>query len=113
MDRRPPRYTRTVTLFPHTTLVRSDDGDGRRAAELDAGEAGEFRIAGDYTEDGSDPRGGHRLIPGLVSGTPVLKDVFDSRGSLLDPDQKVKAGGVSAHLDIEMSDALTLRSISA
>ncbi|PWG03240.1 TonB-dependent receptor [Sphingosinicella humi] len=86
---------------------------GRLAAELDVGDAVELRIAGDYTEDRSDPRGGHRLIPGLVSGTPVLDDVFDSRGALLDPEQKVKAGGVSAHLDVEMSDTLTLRSISA
>ena len=30
------------------------------------------RLQGDYTRDNSEPRGGHRLIPGLVSGTPVL-----------------------------------------
>src|SRR3546814_9793518 len=28
MIRRPPRSTRTDTLFPYTTLFRSDDGDG-------------------------------------------------------------------------------------
>src|SRR3546814_11214097 len=43
MIRRPPRSTRTVTLFPYTTLFRSvvgavvdhqrRDGDGRRAAK--------------------------------------------------------------------------------
>src|SRR3546814_6081409 len=29
MIRRPPRSTRTDTLFPYTTLFRSNDGDGR------------------------------------------------------------------------------------
>ncbi|MFC7498541.1 TonB-dependent receptor [Enterovirga sp. GCM10030262] len=86
---------------------------GRVAAEIDAGDAISFRVSGDYTEDRSDPRGGHRLIPGLISGTPVLDDVFDSRGGLLDPKQKVKAGGVNFHADFEMTDHLTLRSISA
>ena len=47
---------------------------GRVAAEIDAGENISFKVSGDYTEDKSDPRGGHRLIPGLVSGTPVLDD---------------------------------------
>src|SRR3546814_18254605 len=37
MIRRPPRSTRTDTLFPYTTLFRSDLGAGRRpsVAELD------------------------------------------------------------------------------
>src|SRR3546814_7161571 len=33
MIRRPPRSTRTDTLFPYTTLFRSGDGGGVRAAE--------------------------------------------------------------------------------
>src|SRR3546814_13473307 len=32
MIRRPPRSTRTDTLFPYTTLFRSDRREGRRAA---------------------------------------------------------------------------------
>src|SRR3546814_15832005 len=35
MIRRPPRSTRTDTLFPYTTLFRSDDDGGDRAAERD------------------------------------------------------------------------------
>src|SRR3546814_16191656 len=31
MIRRPPRSTRTATLFPYTTLVRSGSGDSPRA----------------------------------------------------------------------------------
>ncbi|WP_204260718.1 hypothetical protein, partial [Stenotrophomonas maltophilia] len=29
------------------------------------------RITGDYTHDKSNPRNGHRLIPGLLTGSPV------------------------------------------
>src|SRR3546814_10730570 len=37
MIRRPPRSTRTDTLFPDTTLFRSDDaGGGEAAVHLDA-----------------------------------------------------------------------------
>src|SRR3546814_10361830 len=45
MIRRPPRSTRTDTLFPYTTLFRSDDGrirtadaDGRRRRDDEDGE---------------------------------------------------------------------------
>src|SRR3546814_2051179 len=34
MIRRPPRSTRTDTLFPYTTLFRSDDDRGSAAAEI-------------------------------------------------------------------------------
>src|SRR3546814_16003253 len=38
MIRRPPRYTRTDTLFPYTTLFRSAEEPARRAAEDAAAE---------------------------------------------------------------------------
>ncbi|WFL78139.1 TonB-dependent receptor [Altererythrobacter arenosus] len=85
-------------------------------ASLEMGGYGEpvfLRIQGDYTKDKSNPRGGHRLIPGLVSGAPVLDNVFDTRGGLNDPEQEVEAYGVMMNAEIELSDALTLRSISA
>jgi iron complex outermembrane receptor protein len=72
-----------------------------------------IRISGDYTRDKSKTRGGHRLIPGMVSGTPVLDDVFDSQGGLDDPRQDVKAYGFAINASAELSDALTFRSISA
>ncbi len=40
------------------------------------------RLAGDYFKDDSNPVGGHRLIPGLFSGAPVLDDVYDTRGGI-------------------------------
>ena len=72
-----------------------------------------MRITGDYTKDNSSARGGHRLIPGQVSGAPVLDDVFDTRGGLVDPKQYVKSYGLSMNITAELSDAVTLRSISA
>ena len=72
-----------------------------------------IRINGDYTHDKSDPRGGHRLIPGLLSGAPVLGNVFDTRGGLVDPKQDIEAYGLSMNVSVDLSDALTLRSISA
>jgi len=71
------------------------------------------RITGDYTHDKSNPRGGHRLIPGLVSGAPVLDDVFDSRGGLNNPTQDVTAWGVSGFLEYQLTDMFTFRSITA
>ena len=71
------------------------------------------RLQGDYTNDDSDPRGGHRLIPGLFSGAPVLDDVFDTRGALLDPEQNVRAWGVSLYAEVQPWDHWTLRSITA
>ncbi|QIG54669.1 TonB-dependent receptor [Altererythrobacter sp. BO-6] len=87
---------------------------GRLSMEMGGyGEPVFLRIQGDYTRDKSNPRGGHRLIPGLVSGAPVLKNVFDTRGGLNDPEQDVEAYGVMMNAEIDLSDALQLRSISA
>ena len=72
-----------------------------------------MRITGDYTKDNSSARGGHRLIPGQLSGAPVLDDVFDTRGGLTDPKQYVESYGLSMNITAELSDAVTLRSISA
>ena len=72
-----------------------------------------IRINGDYTRDKSDPRGGHRLIPGLLSGAPVLSNVYDTRGGLVDPKQDIEAYGLAMNISMDLSDSLTLRSISA
>ena len=78
-----------------------------------------FRLAGDYTWDDSNPRGGHRLIPNLCTvaacngAFPVLSNVFDSRGSLNDPIQAVRSGGVSLNGEIGLNDWLKFRTITA
>jgi iron complex outermembrane receptor protein len=81
-----------------------------------------IRVAADKTWDDSNPRGGHRLFPNLcgTSGTfgcagsfPVLSNVFDTRGGLNDPTQKVRAWGVSLWGEAELTDWLKFRNITA
>ncbi len=84
---------------------------GRATLQFDRDDLGLIRITGDYTHDRSNARGGHRLIPGLRTGIPVLRNVYDTRGGLRDPQQDVKAWGISALAEARPSDALTLRAI--
>lgn len=87
---------------------------GRASLELGGADQPVFiRISGDYTRDKSDPRNGHRLIPGLLSGAPVLADEFDTRAGLARPDQDVEAYGLAINATARFTDTLTFRSISA
>ncbi|HET8534653.1 MAG TPA: TonB-dependent receptor, partial [Sphingomicrobium sp.] len=72
-----------------------------------------FRLSGDYTWDNSDPRGGHRLIPNLVTGELPLDNVFDTEGGLDDPKQRVRSGGVALHGEVGLTDWLKFRTITA
>ncbi|WP_338502245.1 TonB-dependent receptor [Sphingomonas kaistensis] len=85
----------------------------RGTTELLPTDAIRIKIAGDYTWDSSSPRGGHRFIPSLLSRQPVLGNVFDTRGGLVNPKQDVRGGGISIRGDFEVSDGITLRSITA
>ena len=71
-----------------------------------------LRFSGDYSLDNSDPRNGHRLIPGLLSGAPVLNDVYDTRAGLNSPEQEVEAYGGAMRAEIRLGD-VTLRNILA
>ncbi|MET3724648.1 TonB-dependent receptor [Sphingomonas trueperi] len=85
----------------------------RGTVEYEPSSSAFFRVSGDYTHDKSNSRGGHRLIPGIVSGTPVLVDKFDSQGGLVTPRQDVKAWGVTGLAELHPTDWLTFRSITA
>ncbi|HEX8449171.1 MAG TPA: TonB-dependent receptor plug domain-containing protein, partial [Allosphingosinicella sp.] len=85
----------------------------RGTVELDPADGISIRFSGDYTKDNTNPRGGHRLITGLLSGAPVLGDVYDSRGGLVNPKQEIEAYGGAAHIEIEATDAITVRNITA
>ena len=85
---------------------------GRLTAEVHATDAF-IRLSGDYTQDDSNARGGHRLIPSLFTGAPVLGNVFDTRGGLATPKQDVESYGVSLFAEVNPAEWLTLRSISA
>ncbi len=71
------------------------------------------RVSGDWIHDKSSARGGHRLITSLLSNTPVLDDVFDTRGGLVNPRQDVEGWGVSLFMEAQPTQALTFRSITA
>ncbi|HEX9964648.1 MAG TPA: TonB-dependent receptor [Allosphingosinicella sp.] len=85
----------------------------RATMEFDPTDSFSIRFSGDYTKDKSDPRNGHRLIPGLLSGAPVLGDVYDTRAGLNTPKQDIEAFGGAIHAELELSDSITLRNITA
>ncbi|MBB4837783.1 iron complex outermembrane receptor protein [Sphingomonas kyeonggiensis] len=72
-----------------------------------------IRITGDYTHDKSNARNGHRLFAGLLTGSPVLSNVYDTNAGLANPKNDVEAGGISMTINADVSDHITLRSISA
>ncbi|MGB3469371.1 MAG: TonB-dependent receptor [Erythrobacter sp.] len=71
-----------------------------------------IRLSGDYVLDESEARQGARLIPGQLSGAPVLDSVFDTRAGLDVVDQEVEAYGGALNIAIEVSDTITLKSIT-
>jgi iron complex outermembrane receptor protein len=85
----------------------------RFTAEAGSHDSVFFRLSGDYTHDKSNPRNGHRLIPGLLSGAPVLSDVYDTRAGLNTPHQDVKAYGIAGRLEWAATDELTFKNILA
>src|SRR3546814_15533068 len=98
MLRRPPRSTRTDTLFPYTTLFRSEDaegGDGLKAARGIAGmsvdifEAVDLSVGGRHEFDDPlarmrrDPRRLFEQVPAAVIGLDRLREFDEDR---LDPE---------------------------
>ncbi|MBX7483830.1 TonB-dependent receptor [Qipengyuania qiaonensis] len=71
-----------------------------------------IRLSGDYVKDNSDPRQGHRLLPGAFSGAPVLDNVYDTRAGLDVVEQEVEAYGGGLTIAYELSDTLTVKSIT-
>ena len=100
--------------LPGVENYNKDVWAGRGSVEFGGYGAPVFiRISGDYTRDKSDARNGHRLIPGLLSGAPVLDDVYDTRAGLGSPKQDVEAYGFAMNVSVDFSEAFTFRSISA
>jgi iron complex outermembrane receptor protein len=85
----------------------------RGTAEFDPSSNFHIRITGDYTHDKSQPRNGHRLIPGLASGTPILSDVYDTRAGLNTPKQDIVSYGTAAHLELDVGNGFTVKDIVA
>jgi iron complex outermembrane recepter protein len=85
----------------------------RGTVEFEPSDIITMRLSGDYSWDRSNPRGGHRLIPGRLSGAPVLDDEFDSRGGLVNPRQRVVGGGGALQITADVAEGMRLRSITA
>ncbi len=84
----------------------------RGTVEFDPSDSFFLRLSGDYTVDDSNPRGGHRLIPGQASGVPVFANEYDSAGGIDDPKQRVRAKGLALLVEGRLSDSFKLRSIT-
>ena len=98
----------------HMDNYNKDVWAGRGTLEFESPDTRLFvRITGDYTDDKSNPRNGHRLIPGLIDGRPVLDNVYDTEAGLNNPKESVKGGGISMSINAELTDHITFRSISA
>lgn len=95
-----------------TENYNKDVWAGRGTIEFNSGPVF-VRLSGDYLKDNSQARQGHRLIPGLVSGTPVLDNVFDTRAGLNIVKQEVEAYGGALNIAINLTDTLTFKSITA
>jgi iron complex outermembrane receptor protein len=85
----------------------------RFSAEWEPNEDWFLRLAADYVDDDSDPRQGHRLVPAAISGNPVLENVFDTEAGLNNPEQSVKAKGVSFLAEWHLNEMVTLKNILA
>jgi len=85
----------------------------RFSAEWEPNEDWFVRFAADYVEDDSDPRQGHRLVAAAWSGTPVLKNVYDTQSGLNNPKQSVEAQGWSLLAEWNASDLITFKNIVA
>ncbi len=86
---------------------------GRLSMEWTPSESVFVRIAGDWTEDDSNSRQGHRVLPSLLTNQPVLDDVFDTQAGLDTPKAMQRNRGISGTLEWYINDVFTFKSTSA
>ncbi|MDX1555147.1 MAG: TonB-dependent receptor, partial [Xanthomonadales bacterium] len=72
-----------------------------------------LRIAGDWTQDDSDLRRGHRIFVGQFSGAPILENVFDTRAGNAFPEAEAESKGISLTAEWNANSALKFRGILA
>ncbi len=71
-----------------------------------------FRLAADRTEDNSNAKHGHRLLPSADGTFEVTEDVFDTRAGIGDKNS-VETQGVSFTGEWDINDVFTVKSITA
>lgn len=103
-------------LFTGKDNYDKDVTAARLSAEFTPNQDLFVRIAGDITQDDSNPKNGHRLIVGRTSGAPILDNEFDTRANLtraLGHEQDVKAYGVAATVEYTINAEWSAKSITA
>ncbi len=70
------------------------------------------RAAYDRSEDNSNAKHGHRLLPSADGSLPVTSDVFDTRAGIGD-DNSVETEGYSLTAEWDFNENITLKSITA
>jgi len=85
----------------------------RLTAEWNPSESWFVRLSGDWIQDDSELRRGHRTRVGRLSGAPVLGDVYDTRAGNTTPPSEADASGVSLLTQWQANEALQFRAILA
>ncbi len=83
----------------------------RFSAEWDVTDDFFLRLTADWVQDDSDPRQGHRLTEGNLSGAPILDDVFDTRAGLNNPIQSVEAKGWALVAEWQVNDMVQVKNV--
>ncbi len=86
---------------------------GRIRVEWDATDDISFILTGDFSQDDSDPKQGHRLTVSNITGEPILDDVYDTRAGLNTPTQYVDSLGGALTMQWDINDQWTLKNILA
>lgn len=89
-----------------------DVKSGHLKMEWNATDSVLVTVAADRTEDDSNPRGGYRLVPSLVTGQTPYSDIYDSDTSMAN-DNEVITEGASAKVAWQINDQLEFKSITA
>src|SRR3546814_16304969 len=115
MIRRPPRSTRTDTLFPYTTLFRSHDADRERATE---GRGAMIRLAAALTASASllvnqpalaqdHSRHQGMSMPGMQMPTPQKPTA--KKAVAKKPDRKSVVEGKSVSVRVELGGSRIIK----
>ena len=102
-------------LFTGEENYNKDVAAYRLSAEWDVTDKLQLRIAGDYMNDESSARQGHRLIPDRFPPFtyPVLDNVYDTRAGLDAVEQRVEVKGSVLVAEYEVNDKISLKNILA
>lgn len=85
---------------------------GRLSAEWAPTDSFNLRLAADITDDDSNAKHGHRLIPSFDGTLAVTDNEYDTRAGIGD-DNEVKTKGVSMTAAWDATENMTLKSITA